>query len=228
MLTCRRITKPPVAVKLESDKGKGYGLRSSMEPTAKPARVAPRVASVAPRAAPVPAALAKMHREMKKEKRPVGGMTAMEKARLNLEQLEDEKEAEAAGTPAREAWVKPTAQIEEEVYNSDTEDDFMADAEDDAQAPNLETLRKAMDPDGNLLGVAKQHSVRAKPTAVGEETPLKDFPVWRGVWEDLAVSISSFRERRLMICRRIFRCRTREALSLDSPRWPRVSPTIAR
>jgi hypothetical protein len=189
-----------------------------MEPTAKPTRVPARVASVAPRAAPVPAALAKMHREMKKEKRPAGGMTAMEKARLNLEQLEDEKEAEAAGTPAREAWVKPTAQIEEEVYNSDTEDDFMADAEDEAQAPNLETLRKAMDPDGNLLDVAKQHSARAKPTTVGEETPLRDFPVWRGVWEDLAVCTSSFRKRWLIFCRRIFRFRTCRLLSLGSRR----------
>lgn len=177
-----------MTIKVESsDKGKGYGLRSSMEPTVKAKPV--RIASVAPRAAPVPAALAKMHREMKKEKRPTGGMTAMEKAKMNLESLEDEKEAEAAGTPLREAWVRPSAKVvEEEIENSDTEDDGAGDEGDDDSAPNLEMLRKAMDPEsGNLLDMAKQHSARAKSTVVGEETPLRDLPAWRGVWEDLRV-----------------------------------------
>lgn len=174
-----------------------------MEPTiTKPTRAS----SVAPRAAPVPAALAKMHREMKKEKRPTGGMTALEKAQLNLELLEDEKEAEAAGTPAREPFVRPTLVIAEEAENSDTEDDEGGDEDGDARAPDLAMLRMAMDPEsGNLLDVAKRHSARAKPTSAREA--LRDLPAWPGVWEDLRAvrRVCFIRVSAHFLGRRIFR-----------------------
>ena len=131
-----------------------------------------------------------MHREMKKEKRLTGGMTAMEKARLNLALLEDEKEAEATGTPAREPFVRPTLVVEEEVENSDTEDDEDGDGDEDEdedgdeRAPDLAMLRMAMDPEsGNLLDVAKLHFARVKPTRA--RGALRDLPTWPGVWEDL-------------------------------------------
>ena len=169
-----------MAVKLEADKGKGYGLRSSVEPTA--ARPT-RIPSVQRRAAPVPAALAKIHREMKKEKRPTSGMTAMEKARRNLELLQDDKEREATGTPVREPWVRPSNVVEEEIYQSDTEDDEEGD-EDEEGALDLEMLRQAMDPDsGNLMDVAKRHVARAKSMTAGGA--LRHLPAWSGVWEDL-------------------------------------------
>lgn len=135
-----------------------------MEPTqkAKPAR--PTFA--APRASPMPAGLAKMHREMKKEKRAKvskSGLSALELAKLNLELLEDEQEAEAAGMT--EKWdmdaVARAQSVEEESESSGTEDDDLMNGSDD------EDVTPGVD--------SREH----------ESARLADIPAWSGVWEEM-------------------------------------------
>lgn len=158
--------KPRIAaVRSEDDRGKGYGLRSSIEPSTAVKPALPRY--TAPRASPMPAALAKMHREMKKEMRAKAGksgMTALELAKLNLELLEVEREDEAAGPTT--TWdighTSLTADPEEEDSESSgtEEDDFMGGSDDeDASEDELEE----------------------------GETRLADVPVWKGVWAEMTV-----------------------------------------
>lgn len=121
----------------------------------------------AQRASPMPAALAKMHREMKKEKRANAGrsgMSALELARLNLELLEDEQEDEAAPRDTKFDIdpVRIAADLEaEDSESSGTEaDDFMEGPdEEDAGEVDLEE----------------------------GETALSDLPAWKGVWEEISV-----------------------------------------
>lgn len=117
----------------------------------------------------MPAALAKMHREMKKEKRAragQSGMSALELAKLNLELLEDEREDEAATKwDVRHASLAEDAAEDDSESSGTEEDDFMGGSDDeDAGEVELE--------DG--------------------ETRLVDVPIWKGVWAEMTVRSATF------------------------------------
>lgn len=166
-----KLKKPTTAIKEEDAKGKGYGLRSSAEPSIQ--KPTARLASVAYRASQLPAGFAKITRDLKKENNlRKSGMTAMELAQMTLRQVEEDKQNAFDGdrdtTPSR-LVVKPVNPAQEETDWSGTEPNESEGEGKGADAP----LRKPKpkDPDA-------------------EDTKLANIPVWPGVWEDLkAVSI---------------------------------------
>ncbi|KAJ9093244.1 hypothetical protein QFC19_008450 [Naganishia cerealis] len=181
-----KLKQPTSALKSEDTKAKSYTLRSAIEPAAtKPARTAP----VPHRASPLPAAFAKVTRDLKKEKTSKTGMTAMELAKMNLRLLEDEQEASDVSSD-RKPDVTVSMQIdpidEESDWSGTEPDDFSEDEDGESDAMD-QTQAGDTSADAPVPGSTEHKNPMA------EDATLADIPLWQGVWEDLEAEHSGLR-----------------------------------